>query len=77
MRIIGIDPGSIKTGYGVVDSDGSKTSYVASGVIDTSHCTFFMDYDIIVCIINYQYTYTCIDYQFTYTLAFCRRCVLE
>ena len=35
---------------------------------DRYYCTFFMDYDIIVCIINYQ---------FTYTLAFCRRCVLE
>ena len=35
MRIIGIDPGSIKTGYGVIDTDGLNTSYVASGVIDT------------------------------------------
>ena len=40
MRIIGIDPGSIKTGYGVIDTDGSKTSYVASGVIDTKKDSF-------------------------------------
>ena len=40
MRIIGIDPGSIKTGYGVIDTDGSKTSYVASGVIDTKKNSF-------------------------------------
>ena len=40
MRIIGIDPGSIKTGYGVIDSNGSKTSYVASGVIDAKKDSF-------------------------------------
>ena len=40
MRIIGIDPGSIKTGYGVIDTDGSNTSYVASGVIDTKKDSF-------------------------------------
>lgn len=31
--ILGIDPGSIKTGYGIVDAQGSKVSYVASGII--------------------------------------------
>jgi crossover junction endodeoxyribonuclease RuvC len=31
--ILGIDPGSIKTGYGVIDSRGGKTTYVASGLI--------------------------------------------
>ena len=40
MRIIGIDPGSIKTGYGVIDSNGSNTSYVTSGVIDTKKDSF-------------------------------------
>ena len=40
MRIIGIDPGSIKTGYGVIDSNGSNTSYVASGVIDAKKDSF-------------------------------------
>ncbi len=32
-RILGIDPGSRRTGFGIVDSVGSKTQYVASGVI--------------------------------------------
>lgn len=33
IRIIGIDPGLRCTGWGVVDSDGVRLSYVASGVI--------------------------------------------
>lgn len=33
MRIIGIDPGSRITGYGVVDSDGVRSLYVDSGCI--------------------------------------------
>lgn len=40
MRIIGIDPGSITTGYGVIDTDGSKTSYITSGVINTKKEAF-------------------------------------
>ena len=32
-RIIGIDPGSRCTGYGVIDSDGLRHSYVTSGFI--------------------------------------------
>ena len=32
-RIIGIDPGSRRTGYGIIDMVGSKTSYVTSGII--------------------------------------------
>ncbi|MDI9347306.1 MAG: crossover junction endodeoxyribonuclease RuvC [Methylacidiphilales bacterium] len=32
-RIIGIDPGLKKTGYGVMDSDGVSTKHIASGVI--------------------------------------------
>lgn len=32
-RIFGIDPGSRITGYGVIDSDGATTRYVASGCI--------------------------------------------
>lgn len=31
--ILGIDPGSIKTGFGVIDANGSKVHYIASGVI--------------------------------------------
>lgn len=33
MRVLGIDPGSLKTGYGVVDKKGGSISLVASGVI--------------------------------------------
>ena len=32
-RILGIDPGSRVTGYGVIDSDGRKSVHVASGCI--------------------------------------------
>jgi len=31
--ILGIDPGSIKTGFGVIEAAGSRTRYVASGLI--------------------------------------------
>ena len=37
MRILGIDPGLRTTGFGVVDVDGSRLSYVASGTISTVH----------------------------------------
>jgi crossover junction endodeoxyribonuclease RuvC len=37
MRILGIDPGLQTTGFGVVDIDGHKLSYVASGTIRTTH----------------------------------------
>jgi crossover junction endodeoxyribonuclease RuvC len=33
VRILGIDPGLRVTGYGVLDKEGSKLGYVASGVI--------------------------------------------
>ena len=33
IRIIGLDPGLRRTGWGVVDSDGVRLIYVASGVI--------------------------------------------
>lgn len=35
-RILGIDPGSRVTGYGVIDCQGPVTRYVASGCIHTS-----------------------------------------
>ena len=35
-RIIGIDPGSRSTGYGVIDSDGLRHHYVTSGHISLS-----------------------------------------
>jgi crossover junction endodeoxyribonuclease RuvC len=33
IRIIGIDPGLRRTGWGVIDSDGVRLSYVASGLV--------------------------------------------
>ena len=35
MRILGIDPGLQRTGFGVIEIDGSQLSYVASGTIST------------------------------------------
>jgi crossover junction endodeoxyribonuclease RuvC len=37
VRILGIDPGLQTTGFGVVDVDGSRLSYVGSGTIKTTH----------------------------------------
>ena len=34
-RILGIDPGLQKTGFGVIDADGPRLAYVASGTIST------------------------------------------
>jgi crossover junction endodeoxyribonuclease RuvC len=36
VRILGIDPGSRATGYGLIDREGSRLSFVACGVIRTS-----------------------------------------
>ena len=36
QRIIGIDPGSRITGYGVIDSHQGKIGFVACGVVKTS-----------------------------------------
>ena len=33
IRILGIDPGLNRTGYGVVEANGSKLAFVAAGVI--------------------------------------------
>jgi len=39
-RILGIDPGSRYTGFGVLDFDGDTPSYVASGTIKSPDGTF-------------------------------------
>jgi crossover junction endodeoxyribonuclease RuvC len=36
MRILGIDPGLQTTGFGVIDADGPRLAYVASGTIKTN-----------------------------------------
>ncbi|HCM84058.1 MAG TPA: crossover junction endodeoxyribonuclease RuvC [Alphaproteobacteria bacterium] len=35
-RILGIDPGLQRTGWGIVDQDGSRLSYVAAGIITSN-----------------------------------------
>jgi crossover junction endodeoxyribonuclease RuvC len=40
IRVLGIDPGSQRTGFGVLDVTGSRLRYVASGVIRTSQADF-------------------------------------
>ncbi|MGE0450396.1 MAG: crossover junction endodeoxyribonuclease RuvC [Vicinamibacterales bacterium] len=41
MRIFGIDPGSERTGYGCVDTDGSRHRMLASGAIKTPAAASF------------------------------------
>lgn len=36
MRILGIDPGLQKIGWGIIESEGHKLSYVACGLIKTT-----------------------------------------
>jgi len=35
LRLLGIDPGLRVTGYGVIEKDGQRLTYIASGVIRT------------------------------------------
>ena len=39
-RILGIDPGSRLTGFGILDFDGDKLTYVASGTVKSLDGTF-------------------------------------
>ena len=39
VRIVGIDPGSRSTGFGVIDVEGTTTRYVASGCVRTANGT--------------------------------------
>jgi crossover junction endodeoxyribonuclease RuvC len=36
VRILGIDPGLLRTGWGVIDKEGNRLSFVACGVITPS-----------------------------------------
>jgi crossover junction endodeoxyribonuclease RuvC len=40
VRVLGIDPGSQRTGFGVLDAVGNRLTYVASGVIRTGQADF-------------------------------------
>ena len=33
LRILGVDPGLNRTGYGVIEADGDRLRFVAAGVI--------------------------------------------
>lgn len=35
MRVLGIDPGTLNTGYGVIEGEGNRLRFVACGVIKT------------------------------------------
>jgi len=39
-RILGIDPGSVRTGFGIVAVDGARSRYIASGVIQAGRGAF-------------------------------------
>jgi crossover junction endodeoxyribonuclease RuvC len=36
MRILGVDPGTIFTGYGIIDFDNNELKYISAGVIKIS-----------------------------------------
>lgn len=40
MRILGLDPGSSVTGYGVVEADGGRVSFVCGGTIRAKEKSF-------------------------------------
>lgn len=43
MLVLGIDPGSINTGWALLESHGNKTSYIASGVLSFDKNTEFLE----------------------------------
>ena len=43
MRVLGIDPGTATTGYGVVEKRGSRLHHIAHGTITTPAGTHFAD----------------------------------
>lgn len=43
MRIIGVDPGSRYTGYGIIHKSGSELSHVASGRIHAANAETFVE----------------------------------
>jgi len=43
VRVFGVDPGSLRTGYGCIDTDGSRHRLVACGAIVTPAASAFPD----------------------------------
>ncbi|MFC1668054.1 crossover junction endodeoxyribonuclease RuvC [Chlamydiota bacterium] len=67
MRVMGIDPGTLCTGYGVVDLINNKVSHVASGAISNRNKTLLSDrfskiYNEIVSAIH-QYCPECVSIE--------------
>ncbi len=43
MKVLGIDPGSLKMGWGLLESNGRKTTYISSGTLKFSSKLLFLD----------------------------------
>ena len=43
IRIIGIDPGLRRTGWGIIERDGSRLSHVADGMLSPNECGSLAD----------------------------------
>ncbi len=39
MRVLGIDPGLENTGWGIIESEGSRLSFIAAGIVKTKPAT--------------------------------------
>lgn len=67
MRVLGIDPGSVRTGWGVVERSGSKLTGIAAGVIeagstDELHLRLAVIYDgLRAVIVDYQPTTVAVE----------------
>lgn len=71
MRVIGLDPGLRKTGFGIIEFENNKPKYINSGVISTVGKNNALDYrlkiivDSLTDIIKeYQPTFACIEKVF-------------
>ena len=43
QRLVGFDPGLRKTGWGIIDVQGSRLSHVANGIIKTDNALSLAD----------------------------------
>jgi crossover junction endodeoxyribonuclease RuvC len=71
IRILGIDPGSQVTGFGVIQQEGGRYSYVASGCIRLSsyewpHRLKYLFEGLVEVIANYQPSIAAIEQVFVY-----------
>ncbi|GHF22449.1 crossover junction endodeoxyribonuclease RuvC [Kordiimonas sediminis] len=64
MRVLGLDPGLQKTGWGIVDSDGTRLSHVANGTVKSDPKKALSDrllelYEGLECVIAEWQPHTC------------------